>query len=65
MLFGQEGNNLALILSCQSVEIKCEIRCGREFGRIFNMKPNLDPVFFSTWKHVLFLVCFTVFVALS
>ena len=65
MLFGQERDNLRVILLSQSVEMKCEIRVGSGFGRIPDMKPNLNSGIFSTQKPAIFLVFFMVFVALS
>lgn len=65
MLFGQEGNNLGLILLSQSVEMKCETLVGSEFERILDMKPNLNLDIFSTQKPAIFLVFFMVFVVPS
>ena len=65
MLFGQEINNLTLILLSQSCEIKYKSRIGSGFERVLNMKPNLNLINFSTQKQVNLLVVFMVFVALS
>ena len=45
--------------------MKCENRGASGFEKIFNMKPNPNPVIFSTQKPAIFLVFFTVFVGLS